>query len=117
MALFSPDLARTFLPGASALPLLDLDMFPTCRSSIHTIAWFWLIVVVALCRKSRRALPIRAWIACTLLLVFCQLRLNFTLRLMARLLGASRASGFLKLLRGATGLPSLRVAKRAIPKS
>jgi len=43
----------------SSLPAADLDRFRTGKSSTHTIAWFLLIVVVALCRKSRRALPIR----------------------------------------------------------
>ncbi|KDR40818.1 membrane protein [Caballeronia glathei] len=50
MNLFRPGLDRTFLPGALVLPAADRDMFLTCRSSIHTIVWFWLIVVVALCR-------------------------------------------------------------------
>ena len=50
MALFRPDWARTFFPGLSVLPAADLDMFFTCKSSIHTIAWFWLIAVEVLCR-------------------------------------------------------------------
>ncbi|MNT73612.1 hypothetical protein D3C72_2123380 [compost metagenome] len=50
MDLFRPDLARTFAPGHSLVPAADLDMFRTCKSSIQTIAWFLLIVVVALCR-------------------------------------------------------------------
>jgi hypothetical protein len=32
------------------VPAADADMFRTCRSSMHTIAWFWQIVVEALCR-------------------------------------------------------------------
>jgi hypothetical protein len=50
MALLRPDLALTFLPGISVVPDADLDRFRTCKSSIHTTAWFWLIVVVALCK-------------------------------------------------------------------
>ena len=49
-------------PGCSVEPAVDLDMFFTfksSKSSIHTIAWFLLIVV--LCRTSRRPLRIRAW--------------------------------------------------------
>src|SRR5580692_7241807 len=117
MDLFRPDLARTFLPGFSALPLADRDIFFTCKSSIHTIAWFLLIVVVALCRKSRRQSPIRMWIRCTLLLAFCQFWLNWILRLSARCERRNWASCFLKLFSGATKLPSLKVAKRAIPIS
>jgi len=54
-----PDLARTFLPGRSAVPVADLDMFLTCKFSMKTTAWFLLIAVEALCRKSRRVLPMR----------------------------------------------------------
>jgi len=36
----------TFLPGVSVVPDADLDRFRTCKSSIHTIAWFWLMVAV-----------------------------------------------------------------------
>ena len=46
MDLFKPDLARTFLPACSVVPAADLDMFLTCKSSIHTIAWFWPFVLV-----------------------------------------------------------------------
>src|SRR5690554_4645190 len=63
------------------LPAVDPDMFRTCKSSIHTIAWFWLIVVLVLCRKSRRVLPI-FWCS-VVTLAFFQLLLNFVLRLMA----------------------------------
>ncbi len=80
MDLFSPDLALTFLPGDFLVPDADFDMFLTCKSSIHTIAWFWLIVV--LYRKSRRALPIREWIRWTRAFAFFQLLLNFVFRLM-----------------------------------
>ena len=59
MALFSPDLALTLLPGSSAVPLADRPMLLTCKSSMHTIAWFWLMVVVALCRKSFRQWAMR----------------------------------------------------------
>jgi hypothetical protein len=38
------------LPGASLEPAADLDIFRTRKSSIHTIAWFWLIAVEVLCR-------------------------------------------------------------------
>jgi hypothetical protein len=62
MARFRPDLARTCVPGASMLPAADLLIWRTFKSSIHTIAWFLLIVVEALCRWSRRALTMRAWI-------------------------------------------------------
>ena len=48
------------LSRCSVVPAADLVMFRTCKSSIHTIAWFWLIAVEVLCRKSRRALPIRS---------------------------------------------------------
>jgi hypothetical protein len=58
MALFNADLARTFFPGASAVPAANLDIFRTRKSSMHTIAWLLLIAVETLCRKSRRALAI-----------------------------------------------------------
>ena len=80
MDLFRPDLARTCLPGFSVVPAADLDMLRTCKSSRHTIAWFWLIVVVALCRKSRRALPMQEWMRWTRAFAFFQLLLNLTLR-------------------------------------
>src|ERR1700692_1142300 len=54
-ALFKPFFCATFLPGASSVPDADFDMLRTCKSSIHTIAWFLLICVEALCRKSFRA--------------------------------------------------------------
>jgi hypothetical protein len=41
-----PNVLARFL----GVPAADLDMFRTCKSSIHTIAWFWLIVVEHLCR-------------------------------------------------------------------
>lgn len=82
--LFRPDLVFTFFPSASLLPAADLDIFRTCKSSIHTIAWFWLIVVEHLCRKSRRTLAMRVWSFCTLVFAFFQLLLNFVLRDMAR---------------------------------
>ena len=37
-------------PYWQPLPRHDLDMFRTCRSSRHAIAWFLLMAVVALCR-------------------------------------------------------------------
>src|SRR5690606_39758241 len=43
MALFRPDLARTCFPGCSGGPAADLDMFRTCKTSIHTTARVWLI--------------------------------------------------------------------------
>ena len=43
---FGPNVLARLL----VVPAADLDMFRTRKSSIHTIAWFWLIVVVALCR-------------------------------------------------------------------
>ncbi len=43
---FRPDLALTFLPGLSAIcPLPTWTCCRTCKSSIQTIAWFWLIAV------------------------------------------------------------------------
>ena len=48
-----------FLARLFAVPLEDLDKFRTCKSSMQTSAWFWLIVVVVLCRKSLRALAMR----------------------------------------------------------
>jgi len=79
-----PRLGRYIFPGASVVPLLDLDILPTCKSSIATTRKFLLISVVALCRKSLRALPIRVWMFCTFLLALCQFLLNFTLRLILR---------------------------------
>src|ERR1700722_12039924 len=73
MDLFRPDLARTFLPGFSALPFADRDMLFTCRSSTTTIAWLLLMAVEALCRKSRRALAMRRWMRWTLAFAFFQL--------------------------------------------
>lgn len=35
---------------ARLLDAADLDMFRTCKSSMQTIAWFWLMALVALCR-------------------------------------------------------------------
>ena len=32
-------------------PAADLDIFFTCKSSTITVAWFWQIVIEALCRK------------------------------------------------------------------
>ena len=78
MDLFGPDLARTFLPGSSNVPEAERDIFRTFKSSITTRAWFLLIIVVVLCRKSLRTLAIvrcRRWI---LALSFCQLAENFT---------------------------------------
>ena len=37
---------ETWAPGASIVPDADADMLRTCKFSMHTIAWFWLIVVV-----------------------------------------------------------------------
>lgn len=50
MLLFKPALARTFLPGLGMLPAADLDMFLICKFSMTTIAWFWLMALVAWCR-------------------------------------------------------------------
>src|SRR5690625_7611510 len=83
MDLFRPDLARTFRPGCSVVPAADLDMFRTCKSSIHTIAWFWLIAVEVLCRKSRRALPIREGMGGTRAVAFVRVLRNLLLRLVA----------------------------------
>ena len=73
MDLFNPAFARTFFPGASSVPEAERDIFRTVKSSITTTAWFLLIAVVALCKKSLRTLAIlrcRRWI---LALIFCQL--------------------------------------------
>ncbi len=59
MDLFKPDLARTFLPSASAVPAADFDIFRTRKSSIPTIAWFLQTADEILCRKSRQALAMR----------------------------------------------------------
>lgn len=59
MDLFRPDLACAFLRECSVLPAADRDRFRAGKPSIHTIAWFWLMTVMALCRKSRRALLMR----------------------------------------------------------
>src|SRR5437868_13495819 len=101
MDLFRPDLARTCFPGVSMEPAADLDMFRTCKSSIHTIAWFWLIAVEVLCRKSRRALPIRAWIRWIRPFAFFQLLLNFCLRHSACCALRRAVACRLKLLSGA----------------
>jgi hypothetical protein len=42
----------TLCPGTLLLSPADLNMFRTCKSLMHTIAWFWPIVVGVLCRKS-----------------------------------------------------------------
>src|SRR5690625_7939324 len=83
MDLFRPDLARTFRPGCSVVPAADLDMFRTCKSSIHTIAWFLLIAVEVMCRKSRRVLPIREGMSWTRAFGFFQFFLHLVLWLMA----------------------------------
>lgn len=51
-------------------------MFLTCKSSMHTIALLWLMVAVALCRKSWRRLPMWACTGLGLLLVGNHLRLR-----------------------------------------
>jgi hypothetical protein len=56
MDLFRPDLARTLLRGVSCVPAAKLDMLPTCSPSTHTIAWFLLISVLSLCKKSLRTI-------------------------------------------------------------
>jgi hypothetical protein len=48
--LVQTSLSPNVLAGASMLPAADLDMFRTCKSSMHTIAWFLLTVVEVLCR-------------------------------------------------------------------
>src|SRR5690606_39731151 len=101
MALFRPDLARTCFPGCSVVPAADLDMFRTCKSSILTIAWFWLIAAEVLCRKSRRALPIRKWLRWTRAFALFQVLLHFALRLIACCALRKRSSRPLNLLRGA----------------
>src|SRR5574344_802263 len=58
MALFKPDLACTFRPGASTVPEAERDIFRTFKSSMTTTAWFLLIAVEVLCRKSARILAI-----------------------------------------------------------
>src|SRR5690625_3376005 len=101
MDLFRPDLARTFRPGCSVVPAADLDMFRTCKSSIHTIAWFWLIAVEVLCRKSGRALPMREGMRWTRVVASFQLLLNLMLRLMACCALRRAVSCRVKLLSGA----------------
>jgi hypothetical protein len=39
--------------GCSTVPAADRDIWPTCKSSMITIAWFLVMVVEVLCRKSR----------------------------------------------------------------
>src|ERR1035441_4109463 len=76
----SPDLARTLRPGFSTVPDADADILRTRKSSTNTRAWFLLIAVEVLCRKSRRAFAICAETRVTLTLVFFQLLLNLILR-------------------------------------
>jgi hypothetical protein len=59
-ARFSPALALTFLPGSSRLPLADLVMAFTRRSSTATQPWFLARSVVSLWMKSCRRRACRA---------------------------------------------------------
>ena len=95
MVRFRPDFCFTCLPWVSVLPLLDLDIFRICKSSMHTIAWFWL----------------------TLAFAFFQFWLNFTFRAIRRWYFTNRCWCFLKLLSGSRWLPSDNVTKRAMPIS
>ena len=83
MDLFSPLLVRTFFPGLSLVPDVDLDMFLIGKSSIHTIVWLWLMAVLTLCRQSFLMSAIRLWIFRTFNRAFCQLLLDFSFRLFA----------------------------------
>ena len=117
MDLFNPAFTRTFFPGWSSVPEAERDIFCTFKSSITTRAWFLLIDVVALCRKSLRTLAIlrcRRWI---LALSFRQLAENFTRFAALRCKAASFFSCFRKLCNGLREEPSESVAKRAIPIS
>ena len=60
MARFSPALALTFLPGSSLVPLADLVMPFTRRSSTATQPWFLARSVVSLLMKSCRRRACRA---------------------------------------------------------
>ena len=62
MALFRPDLARTCFPGCSVVPAADLDMFRTCKSSIHPIAWFWLIALLNFTRLIKGPFLKKIWL-------------------------------------------------------
>src|SRR5256885_7578628 len=59
MARLSPDFWATCFPGWSFVPLLDLDIFFTCRSSTNTTAWFLLMSFEDWCRKSFLMLAMR----------------------------------------------------------
>ena len=116
MALFRPDLARTFLPGASMLPAADghipnLQVLDTHHRVVFADRGRGLVQVVAASIGDARMDALDSGRG------FFQLLLNLTLRLIARWHRRRRASCFLKLLSGATNVPSLIVAKRAIPTS
>lgn len=117
MDLFNPAFARTFFPGASSVPEAERDIFRTVKSSITTTAWFLLIAVVALCKKSLRTLAIlrcRRWIRA---LSFCQLAENFVRFASLRCKAASFFSCLRKLCSGLMEEPSESVTKRATPIS
>jgi hypothetical protein len=117
MDLFKPDLARTFLPGSSSVPAADLDIFLICNSSTHTIAWFLLISVLSLCKKSLRTSAILEWIRWTFAFAFFQLLLNLVLQLIFCCALRNAASCRLKLFNGSILRPSEKPAKLLIPRS
>ena len=57
-------------------------MLRTCKSSTAIIAWFLLIVLDALCRKSERAFAMRAWMRCTRAFALFQFDEPLTVRAM-----------------------------------
>jgi len=59
------------------LPFADLLIFETFRSSIHTSAWFLLIAVEVLWRKSRRTFAIMLCSFWTFAFALPQFLLNF----------------------------------------
>src|SRR5882762_3208625 len=95
IARWSPDFWATCFPGWSFVPLLDLDIFLTGRSSTNTTAWFLLISFEDCCRKSFLMLAMR-W--CNLAIpafTFFQLLENFFFRAIRRCHFASFGKHFL----------------------
>ena len=59
IARLGPVFCFTFLPGCSTVPAADRDICLPAGFSTTTIAWFLLMMVERLCRKSSRALAMR----------------------------------------------------------
>jgi hypothetical protein len=75
----SLDFWRTSFPGCALVPLVDRDIFFTCRSSTNTTAWFLLMSFEDLCTKSFLILAILACSLVILALAFFQFLENLLL--------------------------------------